>query len=245
MHFDIIYLEETNSTNRWLAENGGERDMLVWTDFQTAGRGCGTNTWESERGKNLLFSVYYHPKNVPAVEQFILSMAHALALHETLSDYTDDIKIKWPNDIYWHDKKIAGTLIETSLGNSHVKTCIFGTGLNINQTVFHSDAPNPVSLSQILGHEVSREDVLQKVAENNQRYLQMVEEGQWDAVRHHYRRHLHRLEESHYYVFGGKREYCKLIGVSNDGHLLLLPQGEQGTTTEPLCFAFKEVTFTF
>lgn len=239
MPLETIHLTETDSTNRWLKEHGDERDLLVWTDYQTAGRGCGTNTWESERGQNLLFSMLLHPSEVPAAQQFILSMANALALRDTLTDYVDDVKIKWPNDIYWRDCKIAGTLIETTLSGSTIRTCIIGTGINVNQSQFVSDAPNPVSLCQILGHEVDREEVLQKVIANADKYMGCVDSGSWDDIRTRYRHHLYRLGETHRFRFNdGSIEWCKLVNVTDDGHLELLHDNSE---TQRL--AFKEVQF--
>ncbi|MBO4812156.1 MAG: biotin--[acetyl-CoA-carboxylase] ligase [Prevotella sp.] len=239
MAFTTTYLPETDSTNRWLRDHGGKDDQLVWTDYQTAGRGCGTNTWESERGKNLLFSVLLHPKGVAAASQFILSMANALALRDTLADYVDGIKIKWPNDIYWHDKKIAGTLIETTLSGSNIKTCIIGTGLNVNQTAFHSDAPNPVSLCQILGHEVDRQEVLQKMMQHLAKYIDWLNFGAQIPIRTLYRFSLYRRGETHRYRFtDGKEEECLLMDVDDDGHLVL-----QRASGEVSHLAFKEVSF--
>jgi BirA family biotin operon repressor/biotin-[acetyl-CoA-carboxylase] ligase len=239
MSFETIYLSETDSTNRWLKAHGDGRNLLVWTDYQTAGRGCGTNTWESERGKNILFSMLVHPMNVPAADQFILSMANALALKDTLAGYIDDVKIKWPNDIYWKDCKIGGTLIETTLQGRHIRDCIIGTGINVNQGEFHSGAPNPVSLCQILGHEVDREEVLHGVLDNAAKYMKMVNDGSWGAIRTYYRHQLYRLEETHDYRFAdGSVVSCTLTGVTDDGHLELLAVGQ-----ERYRLAFKEVQF--
>lgn len=240
MKIEPRYIAETASTNSWMtAHDDGIRDMAVWTDYQTAGRGCGTNTWESERGMNLLFSILIHPAGVPATSQFILSMANALALRDALADYADDIMIKWPNDIYWHDKKLAGTLIETSLSGSNIKSCIIGTGLNVNQTDFRSDAPNPVSLRQMLGHEVCREEVLQKVLQRFAHYMDQVNRGTWNPIRTRYRSWLYRRGETHRYRFAdGSVEECRLLDVDDDGHLLLRRAG--GDISR---LAFKEVTF--
>ena len=239
MQFKVIHIKETDSTNRWVKEYGGTDNVAVWTDYQTAGRGCGTNTWESERGQNLLFSLLIHPMEVPAAEQFILSMANALALRDTLADFAADVTIKWPNDIYWRDSKISGTLIETTLQGSNIKDCIIGTGINVNQRRFVSDAPNPVSLIQILGREVSIEEVLQRILSHTEKYMEMVANGSWEDIRTHYRRHLYRLEETHGYRFpDGHVEQCVLKGVTDDGHLQLL--SENGAVYQK---AFKEVQF--
>ncbi len=235
----LTYLSETNSTNSWLRANGGQEDMMVCTEYQTAGRGSGSNTWESERGKNLLYSVLLHPNRVPAASQFILSMANALALWDTLSNYLSDIKIKWPNDIYWKDQKICGTLIETNLKGPYIKDCIMGTGININQHTFRSQAPNPVSMCQILGREVNRRDVLEKVIINTTHYIDKVKAGDWDDIRTRYRSHLFRLHETHRYRFvDGSEAACLMTDVSDSGHLEL-----QHPTRGLLRFTFKEVQF--
>ena len=148
MKWKIVHIDETESTNQWLKEHG-EDDMVVVADYQTAGRGCGTNTWESERGQNLLFSVLLHPKQVVASRQFHISMAVSVAICEALEQFIGDVSIKWPNDIYWRDGKLGGILIEHTLQGSGIKDSIIGVGLNVNQRQCTSDAPNPVSLWQI------------------------------------------------------------------------------------------------
>ena len=240
MSFETIYLSETDSTNSWLKAHGDDRDLLVWTDYQTAGRGCGTNTWESERGKNILFSALVHPANVLAREQFILSMAEALAVKEALDGYADGILLKWPNDIYWHDRKISGTLIETTLGGEHIRSCIFGTGVNVNQTLFRSNAPNPVSLCQITGHEVDCRELLQPIASRLQDYMALVASGQWPLIRARYRACLYRRGEAHWYILpDGRRRRYMLKTVEDNGTLLL----EDCDDHEEARFGFKEIAF--
>ena len=129
--------------------------VVVSTDWQTSGRGQGTNCWESERAQNLLFSVMAQPLCVSVQQQFVLSMAGALAIKEVLDQFSPYFSIKWPNDIYWHDRKISGTLIETSLARGQISRFVYGIGLNVNQQRFLSDAPNPVSLVQITGQPLS------------------------------------------------------------------------------------------
>ena len=148
MKTNIIRLQTVDSTNRYLHDCPpvGEEEMTVAVaDYQTAGRGQGTNTWESEAGANLLFSLMVHPCWMPVGRQFLLSMAGALALKETLDAYIDFVTLKWPNDVYWRDSKLSGTLIETTVNSRGIGRCIFGIGLNVNQREFRSDAPNPVS----------------------------------------------------------------------------------------------------
>ena len=138
-------------------------NMVVVADNQTEGRGCGTNRWESERGQNLLFSLMIHPENLPANQQFQISMAISLAIIDALGQMVGDLSIKWPNDIYWRNGKLAGILIENTLKGNLIKDSIIGVGLNVNQRKFHSDAPNPVSLWQITGQETNREQLLKDI----------------------------------------------------------------------------------
>ena len=146
MEFKVVHIEETDSTNRWLKDYSATQpveDMVVCADYQTAGKGCGANTWESERGKNLTFSMLIHPKAIPANQQFHITEIVSVALCKTLQPYIyNKVEIKWPNDIYVDDKKICGILIENRLQGAEIKDCIIGIGLNVNQMVFKSDAPN-------------------------------------------------------------------------------------------------------
>ena len=247
MVFDIIHTDEADSTNSYLRQivppAGRAEGVVVWTDYQTAGRGCGTNTWESERGKNLLFSVLLHPVDVPPEKQFILSMANALAIKAAMDEYVGEVKIKWPNDIYWHNRKLCGTLIETTMRGTKIGDCIIGTGINVNQQCFLSDAPNPVSLSQILQRDVDREEVLRKVLHHLGHYMRKVEQRDWEHIRALYRSGLYRLEEVHRYRFpDGTEEECKLVNVTDDGHLQLQSDG-RGGYSKLLSLAFKAVQF--
>ena len=229
MKCKIVHLAETDSTNRWLREQGGEENMLVWTDFQTAGRGCGTNTWESARGQNLLFSLLIHPVAVRPSEQFRISMAISLAIVDALACYTDGLSIQWPNDIYWHDRKICGILIENRLSGGVIRDCIIGVGLNVNQQQFVSDAPNPVSLRQILGHDVEREEVLRRIGAGFK-----INEN--DGPR--YRSLLYRRTGFHPYKDADGDFEAELIDVEDDGHLLLKDRAGRERR-----YAFKEVNF--
>ena len=232
MEWEIVHIDETDSTNCWLREQGVESDMVVWTDYQTAGRGCGTNTWESDRGSNLLFSVLLHPLDMPVREQFRISMAASVALREVLASYADGFTIKWPNDIYWLNYKICGMLIENRVQGSHLNDSIIGIGLNVNQKQFQSDAPNPISLSQIAGHDIDRERLLCEI-------LKCFE----DVFG---RKTLAADYENNLYRRGEWAEYADKVGhfkavlnrVETDGRLVLTDEAGRQRT-----YAFKEVKF--
>ena len=157
-----IHLPDTESTNKYAREGLAWQGVatLITADYQTSGRGQRGNTWESEAGKNLLFTLALPTHSIKASEQFALCELISVAICEVLAQYTADIRIKWPNDIYYKDKKLCGILIEHDLEGANLSRSLIGVGINVNQTEFHSDAPNPISLSQILGHEIEREALL-------------------------------------------------------------------------------------
>lgn len=167
-----MYIAETNSTNTLMRSYLDEEDLFgIRTDFQTAGRGQMGNTWEAERGKNLLCSILWKRPMVPQ-KQFQLSQLLALAvvgaIEKTMGEYSDGwepdrLTIKWPNDIYYGDKKLAGLLVENILQGDCIQRSILGVGLNVNQERFVSSAPNPVSLKQIGGKEYNVETVYAKI----------------------------------------------------------------------------------
>ena len=248
-----IHIEKVDSTNRWLHDYVPAEDeemTVVTTDYQTSGRGQADNHWESEAHKNLLCSVLFHPDGIPASRQFLLSMAVALAVSKTLEHYTDGINIKWPNDIYWNDRKICGILIENRLSGQHIKDTIAGIGININQRTFHSDAPNPVSLIQITGRETPREEVTELLTTHLQQLLGELREeagnpssnGQeqktFDSLRTSYHQRLYRREGFHAYRDRQGAFEARIDHVEDNGTLCL--QDRNGTLRQ---YAFKEVEF--
>lgn len=241
MSTKLIRLSETDSTNRYLRDYTPAADEVLTVcvaDYQTAGRGCGSNTWESERGKNLTFSVLTHPTGLAPARQFMLSMAGALALKQVLDSLVDDITLKWPNDIYWRDRKLSGTLIETSVSGSTIRDCIFGIGLNVNQHQFLSDAPNPVSLCQILGHEVATEPLLQHIIESFEAWMQILADGGEAHILNNYRNSLYRKEGYHRYRDQEGEFEAQFVDIEPDGHLLF--RDRQNLLRR---YAFKEVMF--
>ena len=164
-----IHLTETASTNSYLAGTahvlpGG---TVIYTFRQTAGRGQKGNHWESQDNKNLTFSMLLKDTGVEAAQQFCISEAVALAIVDVLQEHAGaGFSIKWPNDIYYHDSKICGLLIENSLRGTSIEHSVVGVGLNINQLQFVSDVPNPISLSLITGQEYNLEQLLHEVCQH-------------------------------------------------------------------------------
>ncbi len=209
---------------------------LVTADFQTAGRGQAGSSWESEAGKNLLFGLLFHPCGVEANRQFILSQAAALAICETLSAHAEHIRIKWPNDIYWENRKICGMLIENTLAGRRIESCIIGAGININQQTFRSNAPNPVSLLQITGKEQEPTLILTGIVKHFKDYYRKIREGEAEDIARGYRERLYRRDGFYLYKDAGGVFEAEIRDVEPTGHLVLV--GRDGTVRR---YAFKEV----
>lgn len=239
-----IHLAETSSTNtyaRQLAQQ--ESILLVSTDHQTAGRGQRGNSWEAEPGANLLFSLAITPHGIRASQQFIISELVSVALCEALSNYADNIRIKWPNDIYHRDHKLCGILIEHDIEGSTIARSIIGVGLNVNQHRFTSDAPNPISLGQILGHAIDRERLLTEVCHA---FTTLYGEMQSAPDTTHWSNNLHTRYTTLLYRLGTPALYADgrgifratLRDVAPDGHLIL-----EDENTRLRSYLFKEVAY--
>ncbi len=239
-------LQTVHSTNSFLRElNGGDAsfDMeLATTEFQTAGRGQKGNSWESEKSKNLLFSILLHPVYVQPSKQFCISEAIALAVVKSLKEIVadelvaKDFSVKWPNDIYWKNKKIAGILIENELFGSTIRDCIVGVGININQQNFISDAPNPVSLYNILGVNTNVEEVLDAIIKQFVANVSMIENGQTALLHNEYMDSLFRRKGIYPYRDADSEFMATIKDVREDGRLILTDSDDKERIYE-----FKEV----
>ena len=243
----MIHLNETDSTNRYLQQlcqeagnNKVEEFTTICADYQTAGKGQRGNSWEAAKGANLLFSFVCYPTFVPIRQQFVLSQLISLGIKETLDEYCSDISIKWPNDIYWKEKKICGILIENDLQGNSIGRCISGIGLNINQEVFLSDAPNPISLKQITGKHYQRETILEKVMQRiEQSYQKLKEDSAYASeLATRYAASLFRREGLHCYQDKDGLFYARLVRVEADGRFVLMDEANQERS-----YLFKEVQY--
>ena len=163
----LLQLEETDSTNNYLKQLLSKQEIeecsVVIAEKQTSGRGQRGNSWESEPGKNLTFSIVLYPHHIPASRQFALSQIISLGIIDILQKFGPGFSIKWPNDIYWNEKKLVGILIENELTGHTFNTAIVGIGINVNQELFLSTAPNPISLKQITGKDIDRYTLLSDI----------------------------------------------------------------------------------
>lgn len=234
-----LFVKHTSSTNaltwKMIREKMLPEGFVVYTDFQIAGKGQMGNSWESETAKNLLFSTVLYPVHIKVEEQFLLSQLVSLGIKKALDEYVDGITVKWPNDIYWNDKKLAGILIENSLQGNNIKSVVIGVGLNVNQKEFVSDAPNPVSLFQIKGKSHSRRTLLKRICNN---ILDLYSTLDAQKIREEYARALYRKDG--FYPFRAQDGifHAHIYAVHPDGQLELeLENGERKG------YYFKEVQF--
>lgn len=239
--FQMLELDTVDSTNNYLKryhDSVARKVTLVTAEYQTAGRGSASNTWESATGRNLLFSLLTYPRMVEAGQMFVLSEIISLAVCDALNEFVSGVSIKWPNDIYYQDSKMAGVLIENELEGKVVSNCIMGVGINVNQTKFESDAPNPISLAQILGHEVERRFVLEKVVEHFMHYYGWLESRRNVEIHDLYLNQLYRMSQQHEYQDATGRFRASIQNVEPTGHLVLVD-----TEGETRRYEFKEVRF--
>lgn len=237
---EIITLDATTSTNDYLLSLNTERDLCVVTDYQSAGKGMGTNVWESERGKNLLFSLLVHPLWLGIQKQYLMSMVQAVSLWEALSDYVENptlLTIKWPNDIYYKDCKLSGTRIDLNLQGMKIQDMVIGTGVNVNQLQFTGTAPNPVSLSQISGLTYSLSQILGSIIDAFERNYALLRSGAEQYIIRCYHEHLYRRVGMYRYRDIHGEFQAEMVGVASNGILTL--RRADGTLSK---YEFKELS---
>ncbi len=224
-------LDITDSTNTYMAELLKKRRIpegfLVSALHQLAGRGQAHAKWKSEAGMNLLLSFVFYPTFVSIPDLFMVNKALALGAADLVKKLTGDkISIKWPNDIYHGDRKIAGLLMENTLNTSQIQQCIIGIGLNVNQDDFPKELPNPTSLKLIVGKVMDREEVLNELCSClEHRYLQL-KRNEYAELDRDFTNILYRKDEWHMFV-SERTEFAGMIkGVDKRGRILVMHRNE-------------------
>lgn len=241
----FLLLEETDSTNSYVSVHASELESntMVIANHQRAGRGQRGNSWESEPGKNLLFTMLIRPERFAPRHQFSISEATALAVCDFLRRQGVEAKVKWPNDVYVGDRKICGILIEHSVTSEAIEHSRIGVGLNINQEEFVSDAPNPVSLRQLTGEEYDISRVAAAVGALLESRLATIGDASVrEAIHAEFKQNLWRGDgKPHTFRLRGECETFE--GIIDDvdpfGPITIINQ----TTMTAAQYAFKEVEF--
>ena len=240
---NLITIQHVDSTNNFLKEllsnsKPVSEGAVIMAESQYAGRGQQQNRWHSEPGKNLTFSLLLKPVFLPVQQQFDLTRVISLAIISALEPFLGEkLKIKWPNDIYYEDRKLGGMLIENLLQGSQIKNSIIGIGLNINQEHFPPEAANAVSVKQILHRDYDLKLILSEICKNIEAAYLSLKAGRFDVVRKAYLDRLYWLNKEHEFkttdgIFEGK-----IIDVKDNGLLVVLKEGKQQE------FNLKEIQF--
>lgn len=230
---NIVELDTVDSTSNYLARlaaEGAPHATVVTARNQTAGRGQRGNSWEAEPGKNITMSMLLRAPYLPAVapaRQFALSEHVALATASVIAPLLpcpEELAVKWPNDIYVGDRKIAGILLECAISTAGITRMTVGLGLNVNQTRFVSDAPNPVSLAMITGRTYELRPLLNDLAQAILKFPAVTgEEYPFPDTHTRYMAALWRREGMHRYrdKETGEEFEAAIDNVMPDGHLRL------------------------
>ena len=225
--------------NNILNEKSELGNVIVRTDFQTKGVGQKGNYWESEEAKNLIFRFNVSFKELLAVNQFYISAIVSLSIVALLRKYlpNEKISIKWPNDIYIEKKKIAGILIENSLIGNMIRESVIGIGININQEIFESDAPNPVSLSTTTGELFELDILLNEFIIEFEKYYHELEAENFMQIKDEYLCNLYQKDEICNYIIDKKIQEGVILGVDKFGFLKMDINGSTRS------FDIKEVIY--
>jgi len=235
----VIFLSECESTNdialEYLRESKPVDPIIFITDHQTKGRGQRGNTWLASKGANLTFSILWFPKSLLVQDQFVLNQISSLAIAKTLTDLgVNNVKVKWPNDVFVRNEKIAGILIENLAAGKYVKASVLGIGLNVNQKSI--DGVNMVSLSELIKLKLSRESICEKIIKNLDFFLDAVKNNVIDLQTFYESNLLAYGKSANFRDLKGERFVGQIRGVDEQGLLKIDKEGEL------VKFAFKEVT---
>ena len=241
----IINLATVDSTNSYLrdeAENlwnkhGEEGFIIVTAEHQTAGRGQRGNTWNSNAGENLLFSILVRPgESLKVTDQFLLSQAVSLAIHDAMQHYNIDVNLKWPNDIYVGKRKLAGILLELDYTGNSVEQAIIGIGINVNQEEFPVMERIPVSIKMLKKESLALDGILTTIIDCFEHRYRQLHSNNRDVLATEYTKRLLGIDELHCFVDKNGRFEGVIKGVEKDGHLIV--QRKDGGCGR---YAFKEI----
>ncbi|MFD2915909.1 biotin--[acetyl-CoA-carboxylase] ligase [Psychroserpens luteus] len=227
----IIKLNAIDSTNTFLRRLSSDKRLedytVVTAESQLKGRGQMGTSWSSQPGKNLMASVFVDVSFLTIKYSFWISMVTSLAISKALKDFhISNIKVKWPNDILADQKKISGILIENVIKNNTLQGTIIGFGININQVHF-DNLPLATSMQKVSGKHNSIDNVLKKIIENLQFYMNQLKEDNYQSIKTLYETELFRKEKPSTFKNEEGALFSGFIkGVSNSGHLKVLVEDD-------------------
>jgi BirA family biotin operon repressor/biotin-[acetyl-CoA-carboxylase] ligase len=239
---EVRQYQEIDSTNgemnRLIRREDLAEGTVIQAAYQHAGKGHAGNSWQSERGMNLLFSILLKPEFLSPENAFQLSRITSLSLHEIIDNQCDGVRIKWPNDLLAGDRKMAGILIENMISGQTISHSIIGIGINVNQTVFDPSIPAPTSLKAEKGCHSDMNSLLTDFRSSFERWYNTLITGNERLVMESYKQKLYRLGEKAYYRSAAGEFTATIMDVRPSGELVL----ESGNG-DILAFGFKEVEY--
>lgn len=240
----IIKLNAIDSTNSYLKELVVDELVQNFTavvaEHQISGRGQMGTVWESEKGKNLTFSVLIEFDSLRITDQFYLSMAVALGVLTGVKGYVNsNLYVKWPNDILADKDKLAGILIENILKGANVKYAIVGIGVNVNQELFSNEIKNVTSLKKNSGHSIDKDALLEKIVASIKYFVGFVEKKQFQELKELYIDVLFKFNKPAMFIDNSGNQFLgKIIDISEDGRLEIELENEKTRK-----FNLKEIKF--
>ena len=241
---NLLTLKEVDSTNSFLKNLLSNSKPLpegtvIMAESQFAGRGQQDNQWHSEPGKNLTFSLLLTPTFLKVLDQFDLTRAISLGVFDALAPILgDQLKIKWPNDIYYGDRKFGGMLIENMIQGGQIKNAIIGIGLNVNQENFPPGAANATSIKQILHEGYNLNTLLSEICSHIEAWYLKLKAGKTELVRNAYLKRLYWLNENKRFRTGNTLFEGTIKTVRDNGILVI--ENNKGDELE---FSLKEIEF--
>lgn len=241
--FKVKTVDETTSTNSLMQEllkagklNNGD---VIRANYQSRGIGQVGNLWESEKGKNLTFSLFLDTHFLDASEVFYLNKIVSIAIHKYLTDLGIlDVKIKWPNDIYIGNKKVAGMLTNNSFLGNNLQNSIIGVGLNVNQVEFLKNVPNPTSLKLVSQKNYNLDKELEKLLQYIYQHINQLAQAGFSQIDTDYLNRLYQFQEQHKYKDSSGAFVGEIIGVDAHGQLRI-----EKINGEQLTFGIKDLSF--
>lgn len=237
-----IALHSIDSTNNYaknlLSAQKVPEGTLITAAEQTAGRGQAGSRWQTEPGLNLTASYILYPTFLSADRQFFLSMAVSLAVRELCEEMVnDEVRIKWPNDIYHNGRKLAGILIENTISGSQLSSSIIGIGLNVNQVEFDPALPNPASLRTVTSQEQNLQRITERLSSYLEKYYLQLRSLHFNFLDKAYMVNLYQYNKTALYRKDGQEFRGEIVGVTKEGKLIIESGGKQWK------FGLKEVEY--
>ncbi|MDX1685549.1 MAG: biotin--[acetyl-CoA-carboxylase] ligase [Saprospiraceae bacterium] len=228
-HKRTVFLDQVDSTNTYALElvrrSRPEHGTVVFTEYQTSGRGQRGRTWEANKGQNALFSVIYYPTGLAPADHFKLNKIVSVSLFEAISELVsaDFLSIKWPNDLYFDDRKVAGMLIQNVIRGKEIDHTVIGLGINVNQERFPGHLVKATSLSIITGMKKVPLEVTRKIVDHLDEEMNNFDQARIDDV---YSANLYLKGKKHTFRSGGLTFTGEIRGVDDEGRLIIDKEGK-------------------